>query len=134
MECYEEHEKLLKAGGKGVGARYLKPPPHLAGVALEKTEHAGIERKDDGDEARKAAMNVIKEKKSGMKRDHQEMSGGGFVTRFEAASLSKQQRRVRSEPQSHGEEIAILVRDLMAAEKQSAQKTAQYARENTLSS
>ncbi len=30
--------------------------------------------------------------------------------------------------QSHGEEIAILVRDLMEAEKQSAQKTAQHAK------
>ncbi len=27
----------LIAGGNGVSARYLKPPPHLAGVALEKT-------------------------------------------------------------------------------------------------
>jgi hypothetical protein len=78
VECFQEHENLLKTGGK-VSTRYLKPPPHVAGVALEKTEHAGIEHKDDGDEARKAAMNVVKdsERKSGMKRDHQEMSRGG---------------------------------------------------------
>ena len=63
MDCYDEHEKMLKAGGKGVSTRFTKPPPHLAGVALEKTVHACIKRKDDGDEARKNAMKVIKERK-----------------------------------------------------------------------
>ena len=41
MECFDEHEKLLIAGGNGVRALYLKPPPHLAGVALEKTGGGG---------------------------------------------------------------------------------------------
>ncbi len=90
----------------------FEPPSHVAGVALEKTEQAGIEHKDDGDEARKAVMNVVKERIIKKCR---------FVTHFEAASLSKQQRRVRSEPLPY-EDIAILVRDLMEAEKQSAQK------------
>ena len=81
MDCYEEHEKFLKAGGKGVSARYSKPPPHLAGVALEKTEHAGIERKDEADDARKTAMKSIKEKKSGTKREHAEISDGAASSR-----------------------------------------------------
>jgi hypothetical protein len=45
----------LKAGGKGISARNSKPPPQPAGVALEKIEHVGIERKDICDEACKAA-------------------------------------------------------------------------------
>ncbi len=118
VECFEEHENLLKTGGQ-VSTLYLKPPPHVAGVALEKTEHAGIEHKDDGDEARKAVMHVVKERKSGMKRDHQEMSRGG-KSRTSKPHLFPNSKG--GSAQSHGEDIAILVRDLMEAGKQSAQK------------
>ncbi len=87
------------------------PSPHYWGC-LEKTEHAGINRKDDGDEARKAAMNVIKEKKKGMKRDHKELSGGGS-SRASSKHIFPNSKGWSA--QSHGEEIAILVRDLMEA-------------------
>ncbi len=57
MECYKEHEKMVPAGVKGVSTLYSKPPPHLSGVALVKTEHSGIKRKDEGEEAHKEVWN-----------------------------------------------------------------------------
>jgi hypothetical protein len=57
MECCKEHEKMVLAGVKGVNTRYSKPPHHLSGLARVKTEHSGIKRKDEGEEAHKDVWN-----------------------------------------------------------------------------